>query len=94
MEMISEFKIENKDVKGNMTVQYVHVYKNGVVVITRFTVVDCKIEPYLGFEKVKTMFGKSVLKQMSSYRLSTLKSIYIESMAQLIKSGVKLSDLA
>lgn len=94
MKMISEFTIENKDLNNNTTKQYIHVYDNGVVVITRFTILDSKNKSYLGFEKVKTMFGKSVFKHTSSYRLTTLRDIYINAASQLVRNGIELKDLA
>jgi len=93
MKLISEFSFENKDMRGNTTKMVVHVFKNGIVVINRFSVVPVKSEGYSNFKTIRTMFGKKVMFHVTSYKIGTLKTIYSNCMEQLIKSGCKLSDL-
>lgn len=93
MALISEFSFENKDMRGNTTKMVVHVFKNGIVVINRFSVVPVKSEGYSNFKTIRTMFGKKVMFQVTSYKIRTLKTIYTNSIEQMVKAGVKLSDL-
>ena len=91
--LISEFSFENKDMNGNTTKMIVHVFKNGIVIINRFSVVPVKSEGYSNFKTIRTMFGNKVMFHVISYKIATLKTIYTFSMDQMIKAGVKLSDL-
>jgi len=91
--LISEFSFENKDMNGNTTKMIVHVFKNGIVVIYRFSVVPIKSEGYSNFKTIRSMFGKKVMFHVTSYKISTLKTIYTASIDQMIKAGVKTSDL-
>ena len=91
--LISEFSFENKDMNGNTTKTVVQVFKNGIVVINRFSVVPVKSKDYSDFKTIRTMFGKKVVFHVTGYKMATLKTIYTASMDQMIKAGVKLSDL-
>lgn len=91
--LINEFSFYNKDVTGNLTQIIVQTCDNGIVIINRFTVIPNSETGYKTFKQHRSMFGKRVVCQISSFRLETLKTIAHYSQEAMAKAGVKLSDL-
>jgi hypothetical protein len=90
--IIGEFHFKNKSVTGNQLHTFVHTRKNGTIDIIKFILID-GADDIKGLEKIRTMFGKTVYKEYSAYRLETLKLIVYNCQQAMAKAGCKLSDL-
>lgn len=96
VKIISAYSIKKETVGGYKMEQNIYVYNNGVVGIEDFILYDKGVKPSadVGLILKKSMFGREVYVRRYGLRFSTLRSIANKVQEDLIKAGIRLSDLA
>lgn len=96
VKIISAYSIKKETVGGYKMEQNIYVYNNGVVGFEDFILYDKGVKPpaEVGLKLSKSMFGREVYIRIYALRFSTLVEVSNIVKKDLIKFGIRLSDLA